>query len=93
MSGGLYKEPGGGRRAWVFVLIAGYFFVETLFFRHEVPDRLVFLTFGIAVLLFGFAELVPRNRTGLAGALRIGGIVLMVLILILRTLQLVAFIG
>lgn len=93
MSGGLYKEPGGGRRAWIFVLIAGYFFVETLFFRDEVPDRLAYLAFGIAVLMFGLAELVPRNRTGLAGALRIGGIVLMGSILVLRTLQLTALAG
>jgi hypothetical protein len=69
MTAKIFKEPEGGRRAWVFILIACYSVVETLFFRESLPDRLAYLTFGLA-------ELVPRTRTELAGALRIGGVAL-----------------
>ena len=93
MTDRIFKEPEGGRRAWVFLLIAGYFFVETVFFREGLFDRLAYLTFGVAVLGFGLAELAPRNRTGLAGALRIGGVVLMALTLAVRAVQLIAFTG
>jgi len=86
----LFKGPEGGRRAWVFVLIACYFFIETIFFREGLFDRLVYLIFGFAVLAFGVADLLPRNQTRLAGLLRIGGIALMVLTLAVRALQLVA---
>jgi len=86
----VFKEPEGGRRAWVFVLIACYFLVETVFFREGLFDKLAYLTFGIAVLGFGLAELVPRDRTGLAGTLRLGGVALMVMILVVRAVQLIA---
>lgn len=89
----LFKEPEGRRRAWVFILIACYFFIETIFFREATFDRLVYLTFGTAVLGFGLAELLPRGRTGLAGALRIGGAVLMLLTLLVRVLQLAVLAG
>ncbi len=88
MTSRIFKEPEGGKRAWAFILIAAYFFVETVFFRDEVLDRLVYLAFGAAVLGFGLAELVPRSRTGLAGALRMGAMTLMVLILVARAVQL-----
>ena len=42
---------------------------------------------------FGLAELMPRNRTGLAGALRIGGSALMFLTLAVRVLELTASAG
>lgn len=77
----VFNESEGGRRAWIFVLIGRYFFVETVFFREALFDRLVYLTFGVAVLGFGAADLLPRNRTRLAGLLRIGGVGLMVLTL------------
>ena len=83
------REPEGGPRAWVFLLIACYFLIETVFFREGLADRLVYLTFGLAVLGFGLVELVPRNRTRLAGALRMGGVALMVLILAVRATQLI----
>ncbi len=86
----IFGEPAGGRRAWVFVLIGCYFFVETIFFREGLFDRLVYLTFGVAVLAFGVADLLPRDRTRLAGLLRIGGVGLMVLTLAVRVIQLVA---
>jgi hypothetical protein len=89
----IFKEPGGGRRAWVFLLIACYFFVETIFFREGLFDRLAYLTFGTAVLGFGLAEILPRDRTRLAGALRIGGVALMVLTMVVRAVQLTAFAG
>jgi hypothetical protein len=53
-------------------------------------ERLVYLSFGIAVLAFGAAALVPRNRTRLVGLLRIGGVDLMVLTLAVRVVRLVA---
>ena len=87
----MFGEPKGGRRAWVFVLIGCYFFVETIFFREGLFDRLVYLTFGVAVLAFGVADLLPRDRTKLAGLLRIGAIALIVLILFVRVVQLAAF--
>jgi hypothetical protein len=89
----IFKEPEGGRRAWVFMLIAGYFVVETVFFREGLSDRLAYLTFGLAVLGFGLAELLPRNRTTLAGALRICGVGLMVVILAVRAVQLITSAG
>ncbi len=85
----LFKEPEGGRRAWVFVLIGCYFFVETIFFREGLFDRLLYLVFGAAVLVFGVADLLPRNQTRLAGLMRIGGLALMVLTLFVRLIQLV----
>lgn len=53
------------------------------FFREGFFERLLYLIFGVA-------DLLPRNQTGLAGLLRIGGIALMVLTLAVRILQLVA---
>lgn len=86
----LFKEPEGGLRAWVFLLIGCFFFVETIFFREGFFERLLYLIFGVAVLAFGVADLLPRNQIRLAGLLRIGGIALMVLTLAVRILQLVA---
>jgi len=85
----IFKEPGGGRRAWLLLLIGCYFLVETMFFREGLSDRLVYLAFGIAVLGFGVADLLPRERTGLAGSLRIVGGTLIVLALAIRVVQLV----
>ena len=90
MSADVFKEPEGGPRAWVFLLIACYFLVETVFFREGLSDKFAYLIFGLGVLGFGLAELVPRDRTRLAGALRIGGGALMVLILAVRAAQLIA---
>lgn len=70
--GTVFKEPEGERRAWVFVLKAGYFLLESIFFRESVFDRLVYLTFGAAVLEFGLSEFMSRDRAWLAGTLRIG---------------------
>lgn len=86
----IFREPEGGRRAWVFVLIGCYFLVETIFFREELLGRLVYLAFGVAVLGLGVADLLPRNQTRLAGLLRIGGVALMVLVIAIRAVQLVA---
>lgn len=72
------------------MLIGCYFFVETIFFREALFERLVYLIFGVAVLAFGIADLLPRNQTRLAGLLRIGGIALMVLTLFVRVIQLFA---
>lgn len=93
MAGRIFKEPEGGWRAWAFVLIACYFFVETAFFREGISERLVYLAFGLAVLGFGLAELAPRGRTGLASALRVAGVALMVLTLAARVLQLTVLAG
>ncbi|MGH3148241.1 MAG: hypothetical protein ACRDTR_20860 [Rubrobacter sp.] len=89
MTGMLFREPEGGRRAWVFVLISCYFFVETIFFREGFLDRLLYLIFGLAVLAFGAADLLPRDGTRQAGLLRVGGLALMVLTLSVRVIQLV----
>ncbi len=89
----IFKEPEGGRRAWIFILIASYFLLETAFLREELSDKLAYLTFGVAVLGFGLAELVPRDRTRLAGTLRICGAVLMVAILVVRAVQLITSAG
>jgi hypothetical protein len=86
----IFKEPEGGRRAWLLVLIGCYFLIETAFFREGFLDRLVYLTFGVAVLAFGVADLLPRDRTNLAGLLRIGGVALIVLPLFVRVVQLAA---
>lgn len=72
------------------MLIGCYFFVETIFFREGLLDRLVYLIFGVAVLAFGVADLLSRDQTRLAGLLRIGGVALMVLTLAVRVIQLVA---
>jgi hypothetical protein len=85
----VFKEPGGGRRAWLLVLIGCYFLVETLFFREGLSDRLVYLAFGIGVLGFGVADLLPQARTGLAGSLRVGGGTLLALALVIRALHVV----
>ena len=85
----IFKEPAGGRRAWLLLLIGCYFLIETMFFREGLSDRLVFLAFGIAVLGLGVADLLPQNRTGVAGSLRIGGGALIVLALAVRVVQLV----
>jgi len=90
MTDKIFKEPEGGPRAWVFLLIACYFLVETVFFRENLSDKFAYLTFGLAVLGFGLAELLPRGRTRLAGALRIGGVALMILILAVRAAQLIS---
>jgi hypothetical protein len=86
----IFKEPEGGRRAWLLVLIGCYFLIETVFFREGLLNRLVYLTFGVAVLAFGVADLLPRDRTKLAGLLRIGGVALIVLPLFVRVVQLAA---
>jgi hypothetical protein len=86
LRGKIFKEPEGSRRAWVFLLIACYFFVETVFFREDLSERL-------AVLGFGLAEFVPRDRTGLAGTLRMCSAGLMVVILAVRAVQLITFAG
>lgn len=86
-----FKEPEGGWRAWTFVLIGCYFLVEAAFFRRDLADRIAYLIFGCSVLSFGVAEFMPRDRTRLAGLLRIGGITLMVLVVATRVVQLVAF--
>ena len=90
MTDKIFKEPEGGPRAWVFLLIACYFLVETVFFREDLSERLAYLTFGLAVLGLGLAELVPRGPTRLPGALRMGAVALMVLILAVRALQLIS---
>jgi hypothetical protein len=87
----IFKEPEGGWRAWTFVLIGCYFLVEAAFFRRDLADRIAYLIFGCSVLSFGVAEFMPRDRTGLAGLLRIGGITLMVLVFALRAVQLAFF--
>ena len=87
----IFKEPEGGWRAWIFVLIGCYFLIETIFFMRELSEKLAYLTFGLAVLSFGAAEFLPRNRTRLAGLLRIGGVALMVLVLAVRAVQLAVF--
>lgn len=94
LRGKIFKEPEGSRRAWVFLLIACYFFVETVFFREDLSERLAYLAFGVAVLGFGLAaELVPRDWTGLAGTLRMCSAGLMVVILAVRAVQLITFAG
>lgn len=90
MKNAVFKEPEGGRRAWIFLLIGCYFLVETIFFREGRLDRLVYLTFGVAVIAFGMADLLPRNQIRLAGLLRIGGVALMILTPTVRIVQLVA---
>ena len=89
----VFERPEDGRRAWVFMLIACYFVVETIFFRESLSERLASLTFGLAVLGFGLAEFVPRNRTTLAGALRRCGVGLMAVILAVRAVQLITYAG
>ena len=86
----VFKEDKGSRRAWVFVLAGCYFFVETVFFREGLLDRLLYLVFGVAVLAFGIADLLPRDLTRLAGLMRIGGLGLMMFTLAVRIIQLVA---
>lgn len=86
----VFREPEGGRRAWIFLLIGCYFLIETIFFREGFLDRLVYLTFGVAVIAFGMADLLPRNQVSLAGLLRISGVALMVLAPSVRIVQLVA---
>jgi hypothetical protein len=75
-------------RVWcvlkIFVLLGCYFFVEAISFGKRLFKRLVYLVFGVAALGFGAAELLPRDRTRLAGLLRIGGVGLMVLTLAVR---------
>ena len=71
------------------MLIGCYFFIEAIFFRDGLFDRLLYLIFGVAVLAFGIADLLPRNQTRLAGLMRIGGLALMVLTLFVRVVQLV----
>ena len=88
MRNAVFKEPEGGRQAWIFLLIGCYFLIETIFFREGCFERLVYLVFGTAVLGFGAADLLPRGQTGLAGLLRVGGVALMVLALLVRILQL-----
>ena len=90
MRDAIFKEPEGGRRAWLLVLIGCYFLIETVFFREGFLNRLVYLTFGVAVLAFGVVDLLPRDRTKLAGLLRIGGVALIVLPLFVRVVQLAA---
>ena len=74
-----FAESEGSRCAWLFVLIECYLFVETIFFREGLFDRLVYLTLGVAILDFGAADLLPRDPTRPAGPLRIGGVGLVVL--------------
>ena len=93
MKGKVFEGPEDGRRAWVCILIACYFVVETVFFRESLSERLAYLTFGLAVLGFGLAEFVPRTRTTLAGALRVCGVGLMVVILAVRAVQLITYAG
>lgn len=64
------------------MLMAGCFVVETISFRERLPERLAYPTFGMA-------ELVPRNRTALAGVLRMCGVGLMGAILAARAVQLI----
>jgi len=90
MTGKLFRESEGGRRAWIFVLIGCYFFIETVFFREGLFDRLLYLIFGLAVLAFGVADFLPRDQTRLSVLLRVGGLALMVLTLAVRVVQLVA---
>jgi hypothetical protein len=87
----IFGEPEGGLRARIFVLIVCYFFVETVFFREGFLDRLTFLAFGLAVLGFGLADLLPRHRTRHAGLLRLGAVALMVVALSIRAIQLAAW--
>ena len=81
-------------RVWcvlkIFVLIGCYFFVEAISFGEGLFKRLVYLVFGVAALGFVAVEFLPRDRTRLAGLLRIGGVGLMVLTLAVRVVQLVA---
>jgi hypothetical protein len=87
----IFKEPEGGRRPWLLVVIGCYFLVETAFFREGISDRLVYLFFGIGVLGFGVADLLPQDRTEPAGLLRIAGGALIFLALAIRVVQLVGF--
>ena len=65
-------------------------FVESAFFRDGLFERLLYLCFGVAVLGFGVADLLPRGQTGIAGLLRVGGgVASMVLALLVRVIQLV----
>lgn len=70
------------------MLIGCYFFVETLFFREGFFERFVYLIFGVAVLGFRAADLLPRGQTRIAGPFRVGGVALMVLALFVRVVQL-----
>ena len=90
MRNAVFKEPEGGRQAWIFLLIGCYFLVETLFFREGFFERLVYLVFGVAVLGFGVADLLPRDQTRIAGLLRVAGVAFIVLALFVRVLQLIA---
>ena len=63
-------------RPWLLVLIGCYFFVETILFREGISDRLVFAVFGVALLCMGAADLLPRDRTTLAGWLRVACVAL-----------------
>ena len=64
--------------------------VETLFFREGLFERLVYLVFGVAVLGFGVADILPRGQTRIAGLLRVAGVAFVVLALFVRVFQLVA---
>ena len=90
MRNSFFKEPEGGRRTWIFLLIGCYFLMETIFFREGVFERLLYLLFGVAVLGFGVADLLPRGQARIAGLLRVAGVAFMVLALFVRVLQLVA---
>jgi hypothetical protein len=60
---------------------------------ERIVQGLVYLVFGVAALGFGAVEFLPRDRTRLAGLLRIGGVGLLVLTLAVRVVQLVAPVG
>ena len=78
----VFKEPAGGMRPWLLVLIGCYFFVETIFFREGLSDRLVFAAFGAALLCMGVADLLPRSKTMLAGWLRLACVALIVTVFV-----------
>lgn len=80
--GMVFKEPAGGTRPWLLVLIGCYFFVETIFFRDSLSDKLVFAVFGVALLCMGAADLLPKDKTKLAGWLRVACVGLIIIVFV-----------
>lgn len=71
----IFREPSHGIHHWV-VLLAGFLMILIVLLYTPLVEhwltRLWICTMGLAIILSAGAEVLPKNRTVLAGILRIG---------------------
>jgi len=81
----LFREPRGGRCPWVWLLIGCIAIVIGLFFYSPLEGQFPqapLVAIGLMFVFQGAVKVLPRDRTTIAGGLRVGQFLAIVYVLV-----------